>query len=183
MRALRAGARAACVAAVVEGNWKETSRHIACSLRIVIAGSSSSGAGLRPREEKAMEVKVLLCNCKGLCASFKDADMNTLPFAIESDLDVKYTVLHPQLCGQGGNAVLEDVFRSATPDTYVLVGACAPDTQAKLFKRIMRTTGFDEHHMISVDIRGVDNDGIEKRIKEAVEGLLKRPDAGAPAAA
>ena len=59
-----------------------------------------------------MEIKVLLCNCKGLCDSFKAADMNTLPFAIESDLDVKYSVLHPQLCGQGGNAVLADVFRS-----------------------------------------------------------------------
>lgn len=49
-----------------------------------------------------MEIKVLLCNCKGLCGSFKDSDMNRLPFAVESDLGVKYTVLSPQLCGQGG---------------------------------------------------------------------------------
>lgn len=125
-----------------------------------------------------MEIKVMLCNCKGLCDSFKEADMNTLPFAIESDLDVKYSVLHPQLCGQGGNAVLEDVFRSAGPDTYVLVGACAPGTQAKLFKRIMRTAGFDEKRLISVDIRGTDNEGIEQRIKETVEGIVKRPEEG-----
>ncbi len=26
-----------------------------------------------------MEIKVLLCNCKGLCDSFKDSDMNKLP--------------------------------------------------------------------------------------------------------
>jgi heterodisulfide reductase subunit A-like polyferredoxin len=130
-----------------------------------------------------MDIKVLLCNCKGLCGSFKDADMNTLPFSIESDIDVKYTILHPQLCGQGGNAILEDVLESAGPDTYVLVGACAPETQAKLFKRIMRTTGFDERRMLSVDIRGTDNDGIERRIKEAVEGLLKGREAGPAAAA
>jgi hypothetical protein len=68
-----------------------------------------------------MEIKVLLCNCKGLCDSFQESDMNALPFAIESDLDVKYSVL-PQLCGQGGNAVLADVFKSTDPDTYVLVG-------------------------------------------------------------
>jgi hypothetical protein len=49
-----------------------------------------------------MEIKVLLCNCKGLCDSFKDSDMNKLPFEVESDLGVKYTVLSPQLCGQGG---------------------------------------------------------------------------------
>jgi len=48
-----------------------------------------------------MDIKVLLCNCKGLCDPFKAADMNTLPFAVESDLDVQYSVLHPQLCGQG----------------------------------------------------------------------------------
>lgn len=130
-----------------------------------------------------MEIKVLLCNCKGLCGSFKDANMNTLPFAIESDLDVKYTVVHPQLCGQGGNAILEDVFRSAGPDTYVLVGACAPETQAKLFKRIMRTTGFDERRLVSVDIRGTDNEGIEARLKEAVERLLAARQAASPAAA
>lgn len=109
--------------------------------------------------------------------------MNTLPFAIESDLDVKYSVLHPQLCGQGGNAVLEDVFKAAGPDTYVLVGACAPETQAKLFKRVMRNAGFDERHLVSVDIRGTDNEGIERRLKDAVAGVLERAGREAHAAA
>ncbi|MFO0761361.1 MAG: hypothetical protein U0359_33090 [Byssovorax sp.] len=130
-----------------------------------------------------MEIKVLLCNCKGLCDSFKDANMNTLPFAIESDLDVKYSVVHPQLCGQGGNAVLEDVFRAAGPDTYVLVGACAPETQTKLFKRVMRSTGFDERHLVAVDIRGTDNQGIERRLTEAVQALVERTASASPKAA
>lgn len=39
------------------------------------------------------------------------------------------------------------------------VGACAPETQAKLFERVMRNAGFDERHLVSVDIRGTDNDG------------------------
>jgi len=73
-----------------------------------------------------MDIKVLLCNCKGLCASFKDADMNQLPFEVESDLDVKYTVLSPQLCGQGGNAILTEALQTASPADYVVVGACAP---------------------------------------------------------
>lgn len=46
-----------------------------------------------------MESKVLLCNCKGLWDSFKHADMNKLPFEVESDRDVTYTVLSPQACG------------------------------------------------------------------------------------
>ena len=78
-----------------------------------------------------MEIKVLLCNCKGLCDSFKDSDMNKLPFEVESDLDVKYTVLSPQLCGQGGNAILEEAMKAAKPDSYLLVGACAPKADRK----------------------------------------------------
>jgi len=126
-----------------------------------------------------MKVKVLLCNCKGLCPSFKDADMNTLPFAIESELDIQYSVLHPQLCGQGGNAALIDILRQAAtePDTVVVSGACAPQAQEKLFKKVLRETGFDEKRFVTLDIRGTDNDGILARIKEKVEALAPRPEA------
>ena len=126
-----------------------------------------------------MKVKVLLCNCKGLCPSFKDADMNTLPFAIESELDIQYSVLHPQLCGQGGNAALIDILRQAAtePDTVVVSGACAPQAQEKLFKKVLRETGFDGKRFVTLDIRGTDNDGILARIKEKVEALAPRPEA------
>ncbi len=79
--------------------------------------------------------------------------MNTPPFGIGSDLDVKYGVRHPQRCGQGGNAVPAEVFKSTDPDTYLLVGACAPETRVGLFKRIMRTTGFDEPDAIEHEER------------------------------
>jgi heterodisulfide reductase subunit A-like polyferredoxin len=125
-----------------------------------------------------MNIKVLLCNCKGLCDSFKSTDMNTLPFQVESDLDVKYTVVHPQLCGQGGNEILTEVLREsvADPDTYVVVGACAPDAQAKLFKKILRNTGFDNKRFVPLDIRGTDNDGILARLREKVEAILKQEE-------
>jgi hypothetical protein len=129
-----------------------------------------------------MKIKVLLCNCKGLCNSFKDADMNTLPFQIESELEVQYSVLHPQLCGQGGNEVLMEILResAADPDTYIVSGACAPEAQVKLFKKVLRNTGFDEKRFIAVDIRGTNNEGILDRIREKVEELVKAR-AGAPA--
>ena len=121
-----------------------------------------------------MEIKVLLCNCKGLCPSFKDTDMNTLPFQVESDLDVKYSVLHPQLCGQGGNMILTEALQTAGPDTYVVVGACAPEAQFKLFKKILRNTGFDERRFVPLDIRGTNNEGILERLRATVEGILQR---------
>ena len=69
-----------------------------------------------------VKVKTLVCNCKGL-EPFRHADMNTLPFEIESELDVEYAALHPQLCAQSGTEALEDVLRAAEddPDTYVMV--------------------------------------------------------------
>ncbi|MDR7520554.1 MAG: hypothetical protein QN123_13425 [Armatimonadota bacterium] len=122
-----------------------------------------------------MKIKMLLCNCKGLCPSFKDTNMNTLPFHLESELDIEYAVLHPQLCGQGGNVVLSEALRNADDDTRVVVGACAPEAQEKLFKKVLRMTGFNERRFIPVDIRGTDNEGILERLRKAVETLAKRP--------
>jgi heterodisulfide reductase subunit A-like polyferredoxin len=123
-----------------------------------------------------VNIKILLCNCKGLCPSFKDSDMDTLPFLVESELDVQYTVVHPQLCGQGGNAVLTDILRQAAadPETYVVAGACAPNAQFKLFKKVLRTSGFDEKRFVPLDIRGTFNEGILARLKEVVEGLVAK---------
>jgi len=128
-----------------------------------------------------MNIKILLCNCKGLCQSFKDSDFNTLPFELESELDVKYAVLHPQLCGQGGNEALADIFRESAkdPETYILSGACAPEAQMKLFQKMMRKTGFDEKRFVPVDIRGTDNEGILARIREKVGTLLREREAAA----
>jgi len=129
-----------------------------------------------------MKARILLCNCKGLCKSFKDSDMNTLPFQIESELDVEYVALHPQTCGQGGNAILTEILRESAgdPDTYVISAACAPEAQVQLFKKVLRNTEFDETRFITIDIRGTDNDGILARIKEKVEQLVKARE-GVPA--
>ena len=121
-----------------------------------------------------MKIKVLLCNCKGLCPSFQNSDMNTLPFEVESELDVQYTIVHPQLCGQGGNQALADALKSADEDTYILSGACAPEAQEKLFKKIVRTSGFPPERFVTLDIRGTDNQGIVARLKQKVEGVLAK---------
>lgn len=122
-----------------------------------------------------MKIKTLLCNCKGLCPSFKDTDMNTLPFEIESELDVAYAVVHPQLCGQGGNEILADILRAAEddPDTFVIVGGCAPEAQVKLFKKLIRSSGFPEDHFVPVDIRGTTHQRILQRLKEKVQTIVE----------
>ncbi len=126
-----------------------------------------------------MKIKVLLCNCKGLCPSFQSADMNTMPFQAESELDVQYTIVHPQLCGLGGNAVLFDVLSTADQDTYVLSGACAPEAQEKLFKKLLRMTGFPSERFFTVDIRGTDNEGILDRLRSRIEEIVRNDHAQA----
>lgn len=128
-----------------------------------------------------MKIKVLLCNCKGLCPSFKDTDVNTLPFQVETELDVEYVAVHPQFCGQGGNAMLADVLSSADPETYIVSGACAPEAQEKLFKKVLRITGFPPERFVALDIRGTDNDGVLERLRLAVSGIVERAAAGSPA--
>ena len=112
---------------------------------------------------------------QGVCQSFKDSDFNTLPFQSKSELDVKYVVLHPQLCGQGGNEILADIFRESAkdPETYIVSGACAPEAQHKLFQKLMRKTGFDPTRFVPVDIRGKDNAGILAVVKEKVEAFAR----------
>ena len=95
--------------------------------------------------------------------------MNTLPFEAESELDIEYAALSPQSCGAGGNKVLRDVMESADEETYVLSGACAPEAQKKLFKRVLRESGFNEKHFVAVDIRETDNAGVLKRLKDTID--------------
>jgi heterodisulfide reductase subunit A-like polyferredoxin len=97
--------------------------------------------------------------------------MNKLLFEIESGLDVDYAIVHPQLCGAGGNKVLEDVLRSAEddPDTLIIVGACEPEAQQKLFQKVFRKTGFDQDHFVAMDIRDATNEGILNRLRKKIE--------------
>jgi len=119
-----------------------------------------------------MKVKTLICNCKGL-DPFRYADMNSLAFEVESEFDVSYAAVHPQLCAEGGNEILEDVLRAAEddPDTYVMVCACQEETQMKLFKKALRNTEFNAEHFVPLDVRNATNDGILDRILERLSEL------------
>jgi heterodisulfide reductase subunit A-like polyferredoxin len=119
-----------------------------------------------------MKIKTLICNCKGL-EPFRFADMNSLAFEIESEFDVTYAAIHPQLCAEGGNQVLADVLCAAEddPDTYVMICACAEDTQKKLFKKVLRTTKFETKRFVPVDVSNKTNDGILDRIRERLNEL------------
>jgi len=122
-----------------------------------------------------MRIKTVICNCKGLSPSFKNSDMNTLPFDIESDLDVDYAIVHPQLCGMGGSRIMEDVLRSREddPETFVIVGACEPGAQLKLFQKLFCKTGFSQDHFLAVDIRDATNSEILERLGKKLRAYVQ----------
>jgi hypothetical protein len=70
----------------------------------------------------------------------------------------------------------------ASDDTYILSGACAPEAQDKLFKKLMRLTGFPPERFIALDIRGTGNEGILERLRAKVEELVRAEEAKLSAA-
>jgi heterodisulfide reductase subunit A-like polyferredoxin len=64
--------------------------------------------------------------------------------------------------------------RSRKFGTCPSIRACAPEAQDKLFRRLMRQTGFPPERFVPVDIRITDNAGVVQRIREKVEQLLQR---------
>jgi heterodisulfide reductase subunit A-like polyferredoxin len=64
-----------------------------------------------------------------------------------------------------------------------VVGACAPEAQRQLFKKILRVTGLDERRFVPIDIRGADNDGMLERLRAAIEQIVQQQAAVQPAGA
>lgn len=104
-------------------------------LRVV---PSADQQGEKPQSAShMMKVKTVICNCKGINLAFKNADMNTLPFELESELDMSYAVVHPEICGPGGSNLLHEILGEAAGDSdvYVVCCGCASELQSRLDRK------------------------------------------------
>jgi hypothetical protein len=128
-----------------------------------------------------MRIKVILCNCNGIKFMPEALDMNTLPFELETDLDVDYAVAHPQLCGRGGQNVLSELLRGARKDDYFVVAGCG-DNEMQFLRHVLDEIKFPEERFVSVNIRCSDNVEARKTILEAV-GELKAKAGRSPVVA
>ena len=125
-----------------------------------------------------MKIKVVFCNCNGLKLEPEDLDMNTLPDDLDSDVDVQYAVMHPKLCGRGGQAFLTDLLRGSDSDTYFLVAGCAPEIQPVFLGDVVASSGFPQERFIPVEVRGCNNREARQAILEAVGQLMVRTGEG-----
>ena len=121
-----------------------------------------------------MNIKVILCNCDGLKLMPESIDLNTLPFDLESDTNIAYTVTHPQLCGAGGTALLGDLLKISGPQDFFVVAGCGPANQVHFLHHVTEGAKFPDDRFVGVNIRGMNNDQARAAVLETIGRLLAR---------
>jgi len=110
----------------------------------------------------------IMCVCTGKCPGFKAMDIWDFINQVRIELPVEYAFIHPQLCEEDGDRFLADFLKSKR---QVIIGACAPNMQRKMFKDAFKEAGLDiEKDAIMLDIRDMTNeqafDKVEKKLEE-----------------
>ncbi|MBV7271372.1 hypothetical protein I6U48_00355 [Clostridium sp. PL3] len=109
----------------------------------------------------------IMCVCTGKCPGFQAMDIWDFINQVRIELPVEYGFIHPQLCEEDGDRFLADFLKA---HRKVIIGACAPNMQRKLFKQAFKDAGLDiEKDAVMLDIRDMTN---EKAIT-IVENALK----------
>ena len=111
----------------------------------------------------------IMCVCTGKCPGFKAMDIWDFINQVRVELPVEYGIIHPQLCEEDGDRFLADFLKS---HRKVIIGACAPNMQKKMFKQAFKDAGLDvEKDAIMLDIRDMTNDKAFDVVKNALKEL------------
>lgn len=113
----------------------------------------------------------IMCVCTGKCPGFHDMDIWDFINQVRVELPVEYGFIHPQLCEEDGDRFLADFLKA---HRKVVIAACAPNMQKKLFKQAFKDAGMDlEKDAIMLDIREMTNEQAIKKVVIALkeEGL------------
>lgn len=87
---------------------------------------------------------------------------------VRVELPVEYGIIHPQLCEEDGDRYLADFLQA---HRKVIIGACAPNMQRKMFRQAFKDAGLDvEKDAVMLDIRDMTNskafDVVQNALKE-----------------
>ncbi|MDD4691560.1 MAG: hypothetical protein VB030_09795 [Eubacterium aggregans] len=98
----------------------------------------------------------IMCVCTGKCPGFAAMDIWDFINQVRVELPVEYAFIHPQLCEEDGDRFLADFLKS---HRQVIIGACAPNMQRKMFKDAFKEAGLDiEDDAVMLDIRDMTNE-------------------------
>ena len=88
---------------------------------------------------------------------------------VRVELPVEYGFIHPQLCEEDGDRFLADYLKAGRP---VVIGACSPNMQYKMFKQAFADAGLDvKKDLVAIDIRDMTTEKAVETVSEALEGL------------
>jgi len=111
----------------------------------------------------------IMCVCTGKCPGFKSMDIWDFINQVRVELPVEYGFIHPQLCEEDGDRFLADFLKARRK---VIIGACAPNMQRKMFKQAFKDAGLDiEKDAVMLDIRDMTNEEALKKVQEALDRM------------
>jgi len=111
----------------------------------------------------------IMCVCTGKCPGFRAMDIWDFINQVRVELPVEYGFIHPQLCEEDGDRFLADFLKA---NRKVIIGACAPNMQKKMFKQAFKDAGLDvEKDAVMLDIRDMTNEQAFEKVKKALKEL------------
>lgn len=111
----------------------------------------------------------IMCVCTGKCPGFERMDIWDFINQVRVELPVEYGFIHPQLCEEDGDRFLADFLKS---HRKVVVGACSPNMQVKMFRDAFKEAGLDiEKDLIPLDIRDMTTEEAVEKVEKALEAL------------
>ena len=111
----------------------------------------------------------IMCVCTGKCPGFQAMDIWDFINQVRVELPVEYGIIHPQLCEEDGDRFLNDYLKAGRK---VIIGACAPNMQKKMFKQSFKDAGLDvEKDAVMLDIRDMTNEKAFDVVRIALKNL------------
>ncbi len=111
----------------------------------------------------------IMCVCTGKCPGFQAMDIWDFINQVRVELPVEYAFIHPQLCEEDGDRFLADFLKA---HRKVIIGACAPNMQRKMFKEAFKEAGLSiEEDAVMLDIRDMTNEKAFEVVEKTLEEM------------
>ena len=111
----------------------------------------------------------LMCVCTGKCPGFQAMDIWDFINQVRVELPVEYAIINPQMCEEDGDRFFADFLKTGRK---VVIGACAPNMQRKMFKDAFKDAGLDiEKDAVMLDIRDMTNEQAFEKVEKALEDM------------
>jgi len=109
---------------------------------------------------------LIMCVCTGKCPGFARMDIWDFINQARVELPVEYGFIHPQLCEEDGDRFLADYLQGGRK---VIVAACAPNMQYKMFRDAFAEAGMDiKKDLVPLDIRDMTTEEAIEKVKAAL---------------